>query len=71
MVTELAETLLPFTVEQEPGAPLEEFGPNGRASAGIRPGQSEFWAREGAAIGLLRLASAHGKDASLVTQQTP
>ena len=67
----LADILLPFTAAPEPGAALETFDKNGRARQGIRPGQSEFWAREGAAIGLLRLASAAPDDVSLVTPSTP
>ena len=72
MVAELADVLLPFTAEPEPGSEMEtckrhaDFSSsaacgfadptglaadasNGRARQGIRPGQSEFWAREGAA----------------------
>lgn len=71
MVGDLVDVLLPYTVSPEPGAALESFHTNGRARSGIRPGQSEFWAREGAAIGLLRLASAAPDDVSLVTPSTP
>lgn len=71
MVEQLVDVLLPYTVAPEPGAALESLGTNGRALSGIRPGQSEFWAREGAAIGLLRLASATPDDVSLVTSSTP
>ncbi len=71
LVGDLVDVLLPYTVAPEPGAALESFHINGRALAGIRPGQSEFWAREGAAIGLLRLASAAPDDVSLVTPSTP
>ena len=71
MVDDLADVLLPFTAAPEPGGALESFDKNGRARSGIRPGQSEFWAREGAAIGLLRLASAAPDDVSLVTPSTP
>ncbi len=71
LVGKLVDVLLPYTVAPEPGAALETFHTNGRARSGIRPGQSEFWAREGAAIGLLRLASGAPDDVSLVTPSTP
>jgi hypothetical protein len=56
----VCEALLPWAAAPEPGSQLEILGTGGRAvgrSVFSAAGQqSEFWCREGAALGLLRLS---------------
>ena len=58
-------------VTGEPGAPLEDIGANGRAEgASVFSAvgqQSEFWCREGAAHGLLRLCGGSGSEGTMCT----
>jgi hypothetical protein len=75
----VCETLLPYATSAEPGGVLEDIGGNGRA---VGPSvfspcgqQPEFWCREGAAIGLLRLSGCGsergGGGKRVVTPGTP